>query len=87
MRRATLTTSVTYNMFNVCNAQLKLNGNHITDFAHRLPKEGAQFIVIKGEVSINFPQVRLRGRREYPASFMESSPFIVFLTPLTPFGH
>nr|KAG5700735.1 hypothetical protein BaRGS_029100 [Batillaria attramentaria] len=34
--------------------KLKLNGNHVADFAHRLPKETAQFVVIKGEVSISY---------------------------------
>lgn len=37
-----------------------LNGNHVTDFAHRLPKETAQFLVIKGEVSVNY--IRYGGR-------------------------
>ncbi|XP_076441741.1 galectin-4-like isoform X2 [Babylonia areolata] len=34
--------------------KLKVNGRHIVDFAHRLPKETAQFIVVQGEVSVNY---------------------------------
>nr|AJA37869.1 galectin-2-2 [Littorina littorea] len=34
--------------------KIKVNGQLVADFAHRLPKETAQFIVIEGEVSINY---------------------------------
>ena len=42
--------------------QLKLNGQHIADFAHRLPKETAQFIVISGEVSISYIKFQSGGQ-------------------------
>ncbi|KAK7104132.1 galectin-4-like isoform X3 [Littorina saxatilis] len=34
--------------------KIKVNGQLVADFAHRLPKETAQFILIEGEVSISY---------------------------------
>lgn len=41
--------------------KLKVNGRHIADFAHRVPKETAQFIVIKGDVSISYVRFQSGG--------------------------
>ncbi|KAL8576722.1 hypothetical protein ACOMHN_025195 [Nucella lapillus] len=34
--------------------EIKVNGRHIADFPHRMPKQYGQFIIIKGAVSINY---------------------------------
>ena len=50
--------------------QIHLNGQHIADFAHRLPKETAQFIMISGEVSISY--IKFGGHGGVSAPFFAS---------------
>lgn len=54
--------------------KIRLNGNNVADFAHRLPKETAQFLVIKGEVSVSYIKFSSPGGQPgYPPSVAPSS--------------
>ncbi|KAK7104133.1 galectin-9-like isoform X2 [Littorina saxatilis] len=53
--------------------KIKVNGQLVADFAHRLPKETAQFILIEGEVSISYIKFSAGGHGGGGNSFSDRS--------------
>lgn len=56
--------------------KVKVNGHHFADFNHRLPKEMGQFLVVSGELTVNFIKYHLDGHyQDNPTAYASTAPY------------